>query len=193
MAKALTQTVPTDPVEAGKILERARKGDESVLPAVREIRKDAGAVDRLGGDLARQAEQALIRAATGEDVVFREALIRKLDLMRADLAGPVPAPLDRLLVDRVVACWLQLHYADAMYAQARGATLPQDAAAQRRQNAAQTRYLQAVRALAQLRKLLRPAVSPVDLALRPFAEARPGAGRLSERPRLAPVGEAVAN
>jgi hypothetical protein len=32
----------------------------------------------------------------------------------------------------------------------------------------------------------------VDLALRPFAEARPAAGRLSERPRLASVGEAVA-
>ena len=68
--------------------------------------------------LARMAEQSLIRAATGENLSFREALIRKLDLLYDELAGHAPAPLERLLVDRVVVCWLQMHHADLLLAQA---------------------------------------------------------------------------
>jgi hypothetical protein len=40
---------------------------------------------------------------------------------------------------------------------------------------------------------LRPAVSPVDLALRPVAKAQPGSGRPSGRSRLSLVGEGVVN
>jgi hypothetical protein len=40
----------------------------------------------------------------------------------------------------------------------------------KRQNAAQQRYLQAIRALATVRKLLRPAVSPVEIALKQVPE-----------------------
>jgi hypothetical protein len=44
----------------------------------------------------------------------------------------------------------------------------------RRQNSAQQRHLQAVKALATVRKLLRPGLSPVDLALRPVPEQPTG-------------------
>jgi len=40
------------------------------------------------------------------------------DAMRTELAGPRPSPIERLLVQRVVACWLQVYHADAMAAQA---------------------------------------------------------------------------
>jgi hypothetical protein len=176
-----------------QVLHRAQQGDRAVLPELGRIVDEHPSVWRRFGDLAAHARDAWVDLAAGNNLLLRESLERRAAAMRAELAGPDAPPLEKLLADRVVACWLQLHYADAMYAQAKGASLPQDAACQKRQNAAQTRYFQAVRALAQLRKLLRPAVSPVDLALRPFAEARPGAGRLSERPRLAPAGEAVAN
>ena len=102
-----TPTVPTDPKELKKMLHRASEGDESVLPAVREMLKDAGTVEMLGGNLVRQAEQALIRGAVGANLSFREALIRKLDLLCAELAGPAPTPLEQLLAERVAACWLQ--------------------------------------------------------------------------------------
>jgi hypothetical protein len=140
-----------------KILQRARKGDESVLPAVREMLKDAGAVDRLGGNLSRMAEQALIRAATGENLSFGEGLIRKLDLLRDELAGLAPAPLERLLVDRVVACWLQLHIADLFLAQKEGTLkVAQAEYHQRTRDRAQQRYLAAIKTLALVRKLAVP-------------------------------------
>jgi hypothetical protein len=154
-----TPTVPADRKEMEKILQRARQGDESVLPAVRGMLKDAGAVDRLGGDLPRMAEQALIRAATGENLSFREALIRKLDLLRDELAGPAPAPLERLLVDRVVACWLQLHLADLFLAQQGGKLKVAKAEYhERTRDRAQQRYLAAIKTLALVRKLALPVV-----------------------------------
>jgi len=170
-----TLTVPTDRKEMEKILQRARKGDESALPAVREMLKSAGAVDRLGGDLSRMAEQALIRAATGENLSWREALILKLDLLRDELAGPAPVPLERLLVDRVVACWLQMHHADLILAQQGGKwTLAQADYHQRTRDRAHKRYVSAIKALALVRKLTVP-VLQVNIAKKQVNVAGPAA------------------
>jgi hypothetical protein len=139
--------------------------------------KDAGAVDRLGGNLSRMAEQALIRAATGENLSFREALIRKLDLLRDELGGPSPTPLERLLVDRVVACWLQLHHADLLLAQqAEGMTLVQGDYHQRTRDRAHRRYLSAIRTLAIVRKLALP-VLQVNIADKQVNVAAPAPPR----------------
>jgi hypothetical protein len=184
---------PLNDERVRQVLHRAQQGDRAVLPELGRILDDHPSVWRRFGDLAAHARDSWVNLAAGKNLLLRESLERKAAEMREELAGPDAPPLGRLLADRVVACWLQLNYADAMYAQAKGATLPQDAAAHRRQNAAQTRYLQAVRALAQLRRLLRPAVSPVDLALRPVAEAQPGSGQPSGRSRLSLVGETASN
>jgi hypothetical protein len=95
--KASELAVPSDPAELRKLLKRAQGGDESTLPAVRQFLQNPNAVGFLGGDLALQAEQALVRTAAGENLAFREALTRKLELMREELAGPNPAPVERLL------------------------------------------------------------------------------------------------
>jgi hypothetical protein len=107
-----------------------------------------------------------VQLLCGPNLLLRESLTRKLEELRAELGGPSPSPLERLLVARVLACWLQVHYADTAYAQLKAASPAQHAAALKRQNAAQQRYLQAVKALATVRKLLRPALSPVDVAAR---------------------------
>jgi hypothetical protein len=168
-----TPTVPADRKEMAKILQRARQGDESVLPAVRAMLRDAGAVDRLGGDLPRMPEQALIRAATDENLSFREALIRKLDLLRDELAGPAPAPLERLLVDRIVACWLQLHIGDLFLAQKEGTLkVAQAEYHERTRDRAQQRYLAAIKTLALVRKLALP-VLQVNIAKKQVNVAGP--------------------
>jgi len=140
-----------------KFLKRARDGDESALPVVWKLLQEPGAVDRFGGNLAEQAELSLIRAVAGKDVLVREALTRKLELMRAELAGPQPTPLERLLVERIVACWLQVQDADVRYAQGqKDCTFAQGEYYQRRQDRAHKRYLSAIRALALVRKLALP-------------------------------------
>ena len=163
-----TQTVPivpTDPKELEKVLHRAHNGDETALPAVREMLKDPDTLDRLGGNLARVAEQELISAATGDkNLAFREALKCKLKLMRAELAGRAPTPLERLLVDSICTCWLQLHLAEALLAQ-QGHNLNrvQLDYKERSRDRAHKRYLSAIKALALIRKRVLP-VLQVNIA-----------------------------
>jgi hypothetical protein len=141
-----------------RLLERAREGDESAVPRLRELLLRPGAVEGLGGDLARQAELAFAHRAAGKDLRFREALLRKADLLRAELAGPSPTPVERLLAERVVACWLQVHDADFRYAQSRGepSGRASEGCHQRRMDGAHRRYLSALRTLALVRKLAVP-------------------------------------
>ena len=149
--------VPTGADEMRKFLKRARGGDEWTLPVLRKMLENPATVDALGGDLARQAELSLIDAAAGDNLSFREALARKLELLRAELAGPSPTPVERLLVERVVACWLQVQDADVRYAQGqKGCTLAQGEYQQRRMDRAHGRYLSALKTLALVRKLAVP-------------------------------------
>jgi hypothetical protein len=169
-----------------KILERARQGDKSVLPVVRKMLELPERVGALGGNLAWQAEHSLLRAATGDDLAAREAMARKLELLRAELGGPAPSPLERLLVERVAACWFQLHYAEALITQqAENFSLVQAEYHDRRRDRAHKRYLAAIKALALVRKLVVP-VLQVNIARKqvnvagalpntaPPADPRPG-------------------
>jgi hypothetical protein len=94
----------------------------------------------------------------------RLAQSRKLPLLKAELAGPDPTPLERLLADRVAACWLQLHYYEAILAQSLGnMTIAQGHYQQRRIDSAHRRYLAAIKTLALVRKLAVP-VLQVNIA-----------------------------
>jgi hypothetical protein len=178
-----------------RLLQRAEQGDLDVLPRLRQALDGRPDIWRYYGDLALQAEAAWLRLAAGPNVLLRETLGRKVDELKAELAGPSPSPLERLLAERVAACWLQVHYADITYPQLKdtGASLAQYAHLQRRQDAAQRRYLQAVQALLTARRLLRPALSPLDLAAK-TVEERAAGGVASRRSARSPSeGVAVVN
>jgi hypothetical protein len=162
-----------DPILARlrRLVQRAEEGDEAVLPELRAALDANPWVWQRYGDLAQQSQAAWLQLIAGKNLLLHEATQRKAEQLRAELAGPGPSPLERLLVERIVSCWLQTNYADAAYAQLKGTTPAQHTAALRRQNAAQQRYLQAMRALVTIRKLLRPAPSPFELLSRPVAEA----------------------
>ena len=141
------------------MVKRANKGDKSALASVREMLNRPRGADLFGGNLAYQAELSLIENVGGDQLVFKEALGRKLAVLRDELAGPNPTPLERLLVERVVACWLQVQDADVRYAQGqKTCTFAQSEYYQRRQDRAHNRYLSAMRTLAVVRKLTIPVV-----------------------------------
>lgn len=99
--------------QLSECLRRAQEGDESMLPVVRRLVQEAGVLERLGGDLAKSLETEAVQRIAGKNLLLREALLWKLELLRAELAGPDPPPVERLLADRVVLCWLHLHEAEA--------------------------------------------------------------------------------
>jgi hypothetical protein len=41
-----------------------------------------------------------------------ESLKRHVEHLRADLAGPSPAPVEQLLVNRAITCYPAVHHAD---------------------------------------------------------------------------------
>ena len=173
--------IPTGAEELRKFLARAQGGDASTLPALRRMLQVPSAVELFGGELACQAERSLVEAAAGKDLAFKEALLRKLELLRAELGGPNPAPVERLLVERIVACWLQVQDADVRYAQAKSLSLEWGDYYQRRMDRAHKRYLTAIKTLATVRKLAVP-VLQVNVARKQVNVAGPcpaaeGAGK----------------
>ncbi|HTE19411.1 MAG TPA: hypothetical protein VK689_13635 [Armatimonadota bacterium] len=110
-------------------------------------------------DLSRSVERTIIGTAAGENALRREALERKMDSLRAELEGPTPTPLEKLLVERVALCWLQANYEDIIDAQNRtGRTWTASLSQQKRAETAQRRFLAAVKTLATVRRLALPAL-----------------------------------
>jgi hypothetical protein len=137
------------------LVKQAEKGDKEALPAIREALDELPELAWHLSNVAEAAEHSLMKQMTGEgDLLTKEIVPRQLAAMREELAGPSPSPLERLLVERVVATWLQLHYFEARYAAIMGdLTMMQSEHHQKRIDRAHRRYLSAIRTLAQVRKL----------------------------------------
>jgi hypothetical protein len=176
----LNEAAPKKGDDLRALIDRAQRGDKTALPAVRELLAVPANVDGMGGDLARQAQLTLIDKFSGKNLLWKETLTRKLDLLRAELSGPTPTPLERLLVERIVACWLHLHHLEIIYANKESVSLELGAYYQRCLSAAQKRYLAAIKTLAVVRKLAVP-VLQVNIARKQVNVAGPCVAADSER------------
>ena len=120
----------------------------------------------FGGELAERVQMGFLDSLGGGDVAFREAAVKKLERLRAELLGASPTPIEGLLVERIAACWLQVQHAELRYVtHLKEMTLPQGDYHQRRMEATHRRFLAAVKALALVRKLALPALQ-VNIAKR---------------------------
>jgi hypothetical protein len=98
----------------------------------------------------------------GADPLTEYALSARLDMMRADIGGESPTPLEVLLTEQVVSCWLWLQLLDAFLSSQFRRNFP---ASHKRvgmayllklvrfQESAERRFLAAIKTLAQVRKL----------------------------------------
>lgn len=153
------------------LIDRAQKGDRSILPQVREVLKSPEVADALG-NLARRVEATMVASVTGGNVAMQEGLTKKLAEMRADLLGADPTPLERQLVDRVVLCWLAVHDAELRAALATDLAPGQGDYWQRRITHAHKRHLSAIKTLATVRKMAVPVIiGQINLAQRQVNKA----------------------
>jgi len=157
------------------VIASAEAGDTAAMSTLRDALRKVPDMWSNFGDVARAAEDAQLKMVCGDNLPFREGLQRRLKEMRAELAGTDCSPLERLLVARVAACWLQVQYADAMYAQkSRELDLRWCEYYQRRQDRANKRFLSACKALAQVRKLLKPKIAQVNIGAQQVNVAQAG-------------------
>jgi hypothetical protein len=149
------------------LLRLAEKGQEDAVPEIRQILNEHPDLAWRFVDVAHIAEDALIEVMTKEDDLATKELIRcQLEAMKEEVAGKNSSALERLLSERVVVTWLEVQLFEALYAQnMRKLTIPQAEHHQKRLDRAHRRHLSAIRALAQMRKLLKgTAITQINIA-----------------------------
>jgi len=158
-----SSTTPAEPrvsAELRVLVQSAQAGNPAALPHIRKILDDHPEVWRHVGDLATLAERAWIAVLAADHPVAVESMKRTLAEMKADLAGENPTRIERLLVDQVVACWMEVNYLESVSADPGRGSLDQSAFRLKRLESAQRRYLQALKSLTELRALAPGGLTP---------------------------------
>jgi hypothetical protein len=164
-----------------EVLERANRGDASVVPELKKVYDENPEFVERFGDLTAHAEKSFITLIAGPSLMGQEAIARQVAGLRARLAASAASELETLLIDRIALSWLAVYHSDidlAHYLLKGADALPAVQAASKRLDRSHARFLAAVRTLATVRKLVKPALSPLELAARPVPEkaARRAAG-----------------
>ncbi len=161
MDETKSSLLPAAPDLSRRFLDLLEKTDRQApkpadLVALRAMLEQSPALWRVAGDLAHNAALAVV-AKMRAYPVLAESLKRGWDVMKDELGYQSASPLERLLVEQVILCWLHLNVAELEYADVIGGSPFAHVVDhwERRLSSAQTRYLRACEALARIRKLAR--------------------------------------
>lgn len=148
------------PVEAPDPITRlqelvalAKYGDTEALESIRQELDGNPALWQAVGDLAALSEAFLISVIAAGNALVSESMEREIERLKSELAeGTTPTPLERLAIQRIVACWLHAQYTDraTLAADATGSKI---AAWGKRQEAAERRFQSAIKSLDLVRRL----------------------------------------
>lgn len=164
------------PLDLTTLIERAVAGDETVLGELAQAFDENPILIELFGNLAELSKMELVTLAFGKNKASQEAIRRQIESMREELALDACTPLERLLVERICTCWVDVHCCEisaANHLKKQSEAAPASVAGQKRLDRAQGRFLAAVKTLAQVKKMLRPPVSRVEVAIKGFGNAVP--------------------
>ena len=85
--------VPDEPPvveDLNLLVQRAREGDEAVLPQLREMLDTRPELWQHFGNLAGHAREAWLRVISADDLALKESTARKAEDLVRELAGPEP-------------------------------------------------------------------------------------------------------
>ncbi len=158
--KAVTVFIPAGLEKLAELVhktEKARPKSEDVQ-ALRSYLEGHPELWRILGDVSKFAYTRLIDATVGDQVPLRESLMVGREAMREELGYHQASPLERLLIDQVLLCWLRLHNVELNHTAVmdQNRTLAVADHWDRKLSAAQRRYLRACETLARIRKLKLP-------------------------------------
>jgi hypothetical protein len=165
---------PAEPpisVELQTLVQRAQAGDATALPRLREILDGHPEIWQHVGDLTALTERVWITVLAADHPLAVESMKRTVAQMKAELVGDHPTRLERMLVDQVVACWMEVNYLEGAAADQRGGSLEQAAFRLKRLESAQKRYLNAIKMLTETRTLMPRALAPAQ-SVKLFEESR---------------------
>jgi hypothetical protein len=152
------------------LVGQANAGDRAALASLRRLLDQHPELWTKIGDLATHAESTWITLLAGEDHLLVESVKKQVSEMKTELAGPHPTATERLLVDRVVACWLAMQHAEMNSAQTGGSSV-QVSIRLKRAETNQKRYLSAIKMLTLVRAKLSEGLAPLN-TLRVFTKKK---------------------
>ena len=136
------------------------RGDQSCVDEVREMLAD----DEIGtfhrennGSAAAWLRRTLIeKVGRGKHSRSERPLPKSSRRYKPSWRDPNPTPIERLLAERASLCWFIVNRYENAYANASGWTIAQADLQHRKIDKAHSRFLSALRTLAQVRKLALP-------------------------------------
>ena len=161
MPEAQREVANADQKRPEPMKARTGLGAESWLAPKHEKADQRGTLPwSRQGDLPTGVADWIGQSAEKLVEIPKHAFVDRMKEIADAAAGEDPSPLERLLADRIGLCWGFLAYTEALYFRklAEGMALPMADYMDRHQDRAQRRYVQAVKALAQVRKLMGPNV-----------------------------------
>jgi len=148
--------------ELRTLSDKAENGDKEARKELRRaIRESAPEAISRASDIGRRGQRVLINTVAANDPLTEEALVARLDLMRAEVAGPDPSPLEVLLTERICSLWLLIEVLEWLVSAQLSADLPPEQRSPmlylqhvfKWQESANRRFLSAIRELTRVRKL----------------------------------------
>jgi hypothetical protein len=127
------------------------------------VSQDVVKIKRTDRVMDHWALGKLIDWAAGKEgnETTKAALTDDVTQLAAELAGPTPSPVERVLADTAATCWFAFRMHEDQYAgniTADGMSLAHSEHAQRRMDRAHRRFLSTVKTLATVRRLAIPAL-----------------------------------
>ena len=147
--------------ELEDLSDKAANGDKQARSELRRaLRASSPAVVAEASTLAKKGECVLIKTAAAGEPLMEEALLARLGLLRSEIAGPDPSPLELLLTEKIVAVWMLTELLELLL-NAQLGDLPKSQRMSHRflkfylgwQEQAHRRLLSAIRELARVRRL----------------------------------------
>jgi len=161
LALKLSKDVKDRLAELEALSDKARDGDKEAMRELRQaLRESSPEIVARASDFALTGQRVLAETIAGDEPLREEAIVTRLELMRAEVAGENPTPLEVLLTERVVSSWLVVEVLEAlMNAQLRrGDDVPRAPTSYLKfiigwLESAHRRHLSSIRELARVRKL----------------------------------------
>ena len=132
----------------------ARRGDRSVIPALRKILWANPELAKCNGELASQTHIHWIDLIARRDRYYRESLLLKIaELRREMIAETSGTVVEEMLVEQAVSTWLQMYYHEDREATAPAQNMQVGEYRLKKIDSAFNRHMRSLNALASMRAI----------------------------------------
>jgi len=91
-------------------IDRAERGDVASLPYVQRLLDARPEMAERYGDLSQRVQAKWLRLISGEDLVMRDCVMRKLNDLREKLTVESPRNVEPIMIEEVLTSWLRKYF-----------------------------------------------------------------------------------